>query len=288
MWAGCSMIKHDAAKRIRERWVLAAGGLLMGCVTMVAGCGGGTERDEPDPDPLAAVRDAAVKTLAAGPATIGIGVSSATVGYSVRGTIDMATDRFRVRARVKRAPMTHFGGVIEVIGVGGETYEIGSGEPGFDNITPTACAFDPHAPIGSLGGAASIQEAVALVGVALRLVRDGSRKATVAEEQAGGSATYRVVIDPSTASAGPGARGGDEVIVVDPPRLARHLAPVRVSVDSDGLVRRLSLELRRFPPPSHGPGLVRERRRERVSIAVSLTDHGRELDVSPPACIAME
>jgi hypothetical protein len=52
--------------------------------------------------------------------------------------------------------------------------------------------------------------------------------------------------------------------------------------------RRLSLELRRFPPPSHGPGLARERRRERVSITVLFSDFGRALEVRPPACIAME
>jgi hypothetical protein len=63
---------------------------------------------------------------------------------------------------------------------------------------------------------------------------------------------------------------------------------MRVRVGSDGLVRRLALELRRFPPPSTGPGLVRERRRERVSITISLAGHGRVLDVTPPECVAME
>jgi hypothetical protein len=63
---------------------------------------------------------------------------------------------------------------------------------------------------------------------------------------------------------------------------------MRVTVDSAGFVSRLSLELRRFAPPSRGPGLARLRRRERVSIAVWLGDFGRELDVRPPSCVAME
>lgn len=124
-----------------------------------------------------------------------------------------------------------------------ETYEIGRGEPGFDNIELTDCGFDPHAPIGSLGGAASVQEALALVGVAVRLLRDGTRRAELVGEHTGRGATYRVVTDPSAVS---------------------------------------------VAPRSRGPGLARQRRRERVSIAVSLGDFGRALDVRPPSCIAME
>jgi hypothetical protein len=192
-----------------------------------------------------------------------------------------------VRARVRRAPTTHFNSALEVIGVGGETYQIGRGEPGFDNVEGTACAFDPHAPIGSLGGAVSVQEAVALVGVAVRLLRDTTRTTTVIEQHAGHAATYRVPVDPSTVTDADAGRG-DEWIVVNPPRLARHLAPMHVTVDSDGLIRRLSLELRRFPPPSPGPRLARTRRRERVAIAMSLGDFGRPLQVRPPSCVAME
>jgi hypothetical protein len=268
---------------------IAASGVVLGCLAAAAAsCASDSERKEPPSNPVAAIRDAAIRTLGAGPANLGIGVSSATTEYLVRGVIDVATDRFRAHASVTRAPTTHPDKDIGIIGAGGETYEIGRGEPGFDNIEPTACGFDPHAPIGSLGGAASIQEVVALVSVAMRLLRDGTRRAEVVGERTDSGATYRVVTDPSAVSVAPAVRRGDEVIVVNPPRLARHLAPMRVTVDSGGLVSRLSLELRRFAPPSRGPGVARQRWRERVSIAVSLGDFGRELDVRPPSCIAME
>jgi hypothetical protein len=266
-----------------------ATGLMLGCLAIAAAsCVSGDQREEPPSNAVAAVRDAAVRTLAAGPANIGIEVSSATTEYAVRGAIELTTDRFRARARVERTPMTLHDKDVELIGVGGETYEIGRGTPGFDNITLTACGFDPHAPIGSLGGAASIQEALALVGVAVRLLRDGTRRAEIVGERTDRGASYRVVTDPSAVSVAPAVQRGDEVIVVNPPRLARNLAPMRVTVDSGGLVTRLSLELRRFPPPSYRPDLARQRRRERVSIAVTLSDFGRELDVRPPSCIAME
>jgi hypothetical protein len=287
--AALSAVRDDGAMRIRRAQMIAARGVVLGCLAVAAAsCASGAEGEEPPSSPVVAVRDAAVRTRAAGPANIEIEVSSATTEYSVRGAIELATDRFRARARVERAPMTLHDKDVELIGVGGETYEIGRGAPGFDNITPTACGVDPHAPIGSLGGAASIQEALALVGVAVRLLRDGTGTAELVGEHTYRGATYRVVADPSAVSVAPVVRRGDEVIVVDPQRLARHLAPTRVTVNSGGLVSRLSLELRRFPPPSHGPGLARQRPRERVSITVSLGDFGRELEVRPPSCIAME
>jgi hypothetical protein len=74
--------------------------------------------------------------------------------------------------------------------------------------------------------------------------------------------------------------------VVNPPRLGRHPAPIEVTTDADALIRRLALELRRFPPPSRGPGIAWEHRRERVSISVSLSDFGRALEVRPPRCVS--
>jgi hypothetical protein len=286
--AVCSAVRGHGSMGVRARSVMAAVGVLLAGVATAAGCGG-TERDPSRPDLGAAgrVRDAALRTIGAGPATIRIRVSSATVAYSVRGALEVATDRFRAGARVRRAPVTHYDRVIHLIGVGGEAYELRSRALGLENLEQTSCWFDPHAPIGALGGAASVQETVVLVGVAVRLLRDGPRTATVTAEHADDSTTYRVGTDPSAASVARSARRSDEVIVVGPRRLARHLAPMRVTVDSDGLVRRLSLELRRFRPPT-GWQLRRERRRERVSIAVSLSDFGRELVVRPPRCVAME
>lgn len=224
-----------------------------------------------------------------------------TAEFSARGGVELATDRFRVRASVKRAPITHLDRVLDVVGVGGETYLARSASPAeiqngelvgtverWITGTPEGCWFDPHAPVGSLGGAASVQEAMALAGVSVRLLRDGISTAALVRNHAGGGRTYRVVADPSKASLAPSARGSDEIRIVEPRRLARHLAPMRVRVDSGGLVRRLSLALRRFWPSKRGPGLVRERRRERVSIAIALGEFGRALGVRAPRCVAME
>lgn len=259
--------------------------LLLLPSAVAAGCGGG-EAAEPDPGPVAQVRDAALRTLGAGPAALTLSVSSPTAEYSARGAIELATDRFRVRARIGRAPITHFDRFLDVVGVGGETYRARV-DPTFAG-TPRGCWFDPHAPVGGLGGAASIQEAMALVGVTVRLLRDGIRTASLVRDDAGGGRTYRVVVDPRRASLAPSALGSDEIHIVAPRRLAAHLTPMRARLDARGLVRRLSFELRRWRPAGHGPGLVRERRRERVSVTIRLGDFGRRLAVRAPRCVAME
>lgn len=267
---------------------------------VAAGCGGG-EAAEPDPGPAAEVREAALKTLGGGPAALRLSVSSSTAGYSARGAIELATDRFRLRVRISRAPITHFDRVLDVVGVGGETYLARSGSPAaIENgrlvgtvdpsmsRTPGECWFDPHAPVGSIGGAASVQEAMALAGVTVRLLRDGIRTAVLVRDDAGRGKTYRVAVDPRKASLAPSSVGSDEILIVAPRRLARHLTPIRARVNARGLVRRLSFELRRWRPARVGPGLVRERRRERVSVTIRLSDFGRALDVRAPRCVAME
>jgi hypothetical protein len=269
----------------------AAIGAVLGVAALAAGACRDEERHEPrpGPNPVQRVREASLRTLGSGPASIKLTVASAGAFYSVRGAVEVATDRFRVRANVERAPITHFDPVIKVIGLGAEAYQL---EPrgDLDLLGPQdrECGFDPHAPIGSLPGTASVQETVALPAVAIRLLRDGIRTATVVEALPGGGSIYRVVVDPARAAVAPSARGGDELIDVDPRRLARHVAPLRVTVDPNGFVRRLALKLRRFRPAFPGPRIRRERRRVDVSVTVSLSHFGRQLELRAPPCIAME
>jgi hypothetical protein len=270
-----------------SRGIAGAGTVLAALAIVAGGCKQDSGPVPPAPDAASAVRESAERTLDRGPAGIRIRVSSPLVEYSIHGAIELARERFRARAHVTRAPYTHFVERVETIGLRGEIFQIVHGEPGFDNLAATDCAFDPHALVGSYGGAVSLQEAVALVGVAIRLLRDGLRAATVAQRNQKPSATYSVVVDPRAVS-DPDMRRSDEWTVVNPPRLARHLAPIGVTIDSAGLIRRLALELRHFPPPARGPGIAREHRRERVSISVSLGDFGRALEVKSPRCIAME
>ena len=106
-----------------RRAPLAMSALLGIAALAAAGCRDAEQgAPRPGPNPGQRVREAALKTLGAGPASIKLTVASASAFYSVRGAVEVAADRFRVRADVERAPMTHFDPVIEVIGLGAGTY----------------------------------------------------------------------------------------------------------------------------------------------------------------------
>jgi hypothetical protein len=293
----CLLRKRDRALRLFTSTLLSAAlGLQVGCTDE------DDRRDDPAPDAVARVRDAAQRTLGAGPADLRLRVSSRSAAYSARGAIELATDRSFVRVAVARAPRTHYDRVMDVLALQGETYLVrGASPPAIQNgklvgvavpdilrALRSICALDPHGPVGNLGGAASVQEALALAGVAVRLLRDGTTKATPMRERAGGGATYRVEVDPGQARVAPSAEGSDETIVVAPRRLARQMAPLAVELGADGLVRSLALELRDFRPVVFAPGVRRQRRGERVAVQIALGDFGRAFSVETPRCIAME
>lgn len=260
---------------------------LLAC--LLAGCkdDGGAEPDpapQAEQDPAADLREAARETLGAGAADIMMSVSSRTAAYSARGGMELVSDRYRVHVRVARTPIKEVRRRFDVAGVDGETYLV---QP--PDLDPSGgCWLDPHAPVGALGGAASVQEAAALAGVSVRLLRDGIGTAERVRGDPAGGTTYRVSIEPNEASRAPARYRGDEHSIVGPRRLARHLGPLLVRVDPEGLIRRLSLELRRFRSAPPGPTLLRGRRRERVSMGMELSGYGRPLGVRAPTCIAME
>jgi hypothetical protein len=244
--------------------------------TALLGCAGTDPAPPgPEPDPAREVRDAALRTLGAGTAGVRVHVSSATAEYSARGAIDLAGDRYRVRAFVKRAPMTHFASVLEVIGVGGESY-----------LRSFGCWYDPHGPVGGLGGGASVQESMALTSVAVRLLRDGITRAVPLDRTAADGRSYRVAVDPSKATLA--TPDTDETSIVEPRGPARHVRAMRVRVTADRFVRRVSLKLRRFRPLAAGAGVVRARHTEDVAMEIALGDLGRRLDLRQPRCISME
>jgi hypothetical protein len=255
--------------------------------TALLGCAGSEPLPPvPEPSPAREVRDAALRTLGAGAAEVRVRVSSATAEYSARGSIELAADRYRVRARVERAPMTHFPTVLEVAGVAGESYLVLQGTETTLVQRSSECWLDPHAPVGALGGGASVQEAMALTSVAVRLLRDGIIRGVAVDRTTSGGRSYRVAVDPAKATLATPDR--DEVRIVEPRELARHLRTIGVRVTADRFVRRLSLKLRQFRPATFGPALGRERHTEDVAVQVAFSGFGRSLVLRQPPCIAME
>lgn len=232
---------------------------------------------EAAPDPVAQVTAGAKRTIARGPSRIAISVASPTADYTASGTIDLGTDTYRAKARVRRALRRRPGSVVRVVGRRGTSYEVVRG-----------CWLDPHAPVGSFGGATSVQETLALVGVSLRLLRDAAEEVSMAQDLPGGGRRYAVKADARQAEVPRTWRAGDELWIVRPRRLARQLAlPIGLTVNKQGAVSRLSLKLPRFRPIKRPPSL-RRGAPEAVSVDVSLGRFGRKVRLGKPNCLAVE
>lgn len=254
--------------------------LLMSLLgVLLAGCGD----EQVTRDPAAEVEKAARATLAER-ATIDARVTSPRTEYSVRGLIQLARDRYYVKADFARGGRRAFPmPPLRVIGTGPEAYV---GRPDLPGLGARKCWFDPHLPIGSAPGTVSVQEALALSATTTRLLADATERARITGgDEAGGDgvATYEAWVDISSAT--PTYRNSDELFGSRPKRLAGELdLPLTVEA-VDGSLSGLSLNLPHFESAAY---LRRFRGVEPVSIEVSLTPTEHRLELRPPNCIAME
>ncbi len=254
--------------------------LLVGLLVL-GGCGGSRSRT---PDPLAVVRRAVRSTLAAGPADLVVRVSSPTTEYVLRGLVDLGDGRYDARATVVRSPLGRLS--FEVLATHESAFEVqrltvGNGQ----TVRPRRCWMRPHSPVGYLGGGASAQEALALVEITMRLLRDATR----ASEAGGhGLAAYEARVDPTRATFPLASRRGDVYMVLSPVKLAREIGqPIRLRIDHSGHLNALTLMLPRFHRVEF-QGTRTSRRWEAVSLEVSLTGLGRQLKLPRPQCLAVE
>jgi hypothetical protein len=263
---------------------LLLAGLL---IVAVAACGGSSE-SAPQPgagpgEQVAHVERAARATIERGPASIRLRVSSPRTRYRVSGAIDLSRDRFRLTVRVDRAEDPPPRRSLRVVGFRGETYAVTRA------LAPdrSRCLLDLHAPIGRFGGGMSVQEAVTLTGVVMRLLSSVVRRAAPAERTGAGK-SYRVRVDARRATVARSSRQSDELVVVRPKRLAKQIAqPVQLTV-ADDVIPRLFLRLPRFVANRTQPVRFPAHGREPVDVRIRLDDFGGPLRLNPPRCRALE
>ena len=268
-----------------KRWHtrdLKLGGVALATVLLaavLAGC----EKDEAIRDPVADVRKAARATLSEPSTVMEVRVTSLRAEYLVRGRIEPARDRYHGTARFARGGEDAFPTPpIRVVSTGPEAY---IGKPDLPGLRRRRCWFDPHLPIGTAPGTASVQEALALVGIATRLLAQATERARVADDPGDNErrTSYEAWVDRSAANAG--YRRSDELFEARPKVLARKLH-LPLAVDTvGGRLGTISLELPRFESAAY---LRRFRGVESVSIDFSLTPSDRKLQLRPTRCIAME
>jgi hypothetical protein len=269
------------AQRSRAR-VLA---LALACLGLFAGAGCGDDPAQTEPsddasptDPLAAVSEAGAQTFAEPTLALDLKVASPGARYEASGLIEPGEGRFRVELGEITSPSDYRPRI--VIGLDGEgnetTVEETTGRPFAEG--EERCWFNPHAPVGSFLGTASVEESVRLTGAVLESLGEEVRSAVPAAGDA-----YEVVLDQSATRPRDDFRESKERVWGDRNLLGQLAGPIEIALSAQGAVSRIALELRDYEPYE----MIRPPIR-RVTIEATLAPTDEELVLDPPECQALE
>ena len=250
--------------------------LIVAAVALaLSGC---AEKDEPAPPPAPAsqvVAEAAAATFAERTTALTLRVSSGRARYDAEGPIDLGGGRFLVN--LGEISSEDDFRVETVIGLDGEGFENTvqeTTEPPFTLGEGRRCWFNPHSPVGSFLGTASVEESVRLVGAIVESLQGEIEAATLR-----GSA-YAVRLRPSAGRPRDDFRERPSRVWGDRALFAQLRGPILVGVD-DGRVDRIALRLRDYQPYVGKPIA-------RVSIAAELAPTDQRLESERPSCQAIE
>jgi hypothetical protein len=263
--------------------------LALAGFAIVAGTGCSDDSAQTEPpgdalpaDPLAAVSQAGAGTFAEPTLSLDLEVASRGARYEASGLIEPGEGRFRVELGEIFSPSDYRPRI--VIGLDGEGYESTveetTGGPFGDG--GERCWFNPHAPVGSFLGTASVEESVRLTGAVLESLSEEVRSATSTADNA-----YEVALDPSAARPRDDFRESKERVWGDRNLLGQLAGPIETALSAQGAVARIALELRDYEVPR---GLIRPRRGRigRVTIEATLAPTDEELVLDAPECQALE
>jgi hypothetical protein len=253
--------------------VAVAGGL---------GCGDSSApaNDAQRADPLAAVSRAGTKTFREATLSLTLHVASAGGRYEAAGLIEPGDGRFRVEVGAVSPPNEY--APEHVIGLGGEGFENTVAEGPLDNGSKR-CWFNPHSPVGSLLGTASVEESMRLTGAVLESLGNEVRSVEAAD------GAYGAVLDDSATRPPDDFRDTEERIWGDRNLLAQLRRPIEVALSPAGTVEEITVELRDYEP--YEVELAGDERAgpiPKVTIAATLAPTNEKLVVDPPECQAIE
>jgi hypothetical protein len=234
--------------------------------------------EEQTADPVAVVAEAGARTFGEPRLSLGLKVASPGAHYEVRGPVEPGEGRFRVEPEVVSSSAEIR--LRTVIGLDGEgfenTVEETGGLPGQES---RRCWFNPHAPVGSFLGTASVEESVRVVGAALESLGSEVSSARRADGE-----SYEVVLKASAAQPRNDFRTTKERVWGDRNLLTQLAGPIEISVSEEGRVADVTLRLRGYEP--YVP-FQRDRSLD-VTIDATLASTNEELVIDPPDCQAIE
>jgi len=262
--------------------------LLVAAVAVAAsvgstGCGGD---DDPaaaqSADPMESVSTAGIRAMEQKVALLDLHVESGRASYDAEGPIELGKGRFKVELSDVTAQNEDPSGPKVVIGTDGEGFENTFEETHglFETQNQKErCWFNPHAPVGSFQGTASVEEAVRLTSAVVESLEDE----TLSAKPTGDS--FDVELKPSAGEPHSDFRETERRIWGDRALLDRLNGPIEVGLSNDGSLERVALELRDYRPYS---GLRKRNEIGRVSIEANYLSSGAKPSIDPPTCMALE
>jgi hypothetical protein len=231
-------------------------------------------------DPLAAVSRAGTKTFREATLSLTLHVASAAGRYEAVGVIEPGDGRFRVEVGAVSPPSEH--APEHVIGLGGEGFENTVAEGPLNNGSKR-CWFNPHSPVGSFLGTASVEESVRLTGAVIESLGDEVRSVEAAD------GAYAVNLDDSATRPRDDFHDTEERVWGDRDLLTQVPGPIEVALSPGGMVDEIVVELRDYEP--YEVELAGDERTgpvPKVTITATLAPTGEKLVVDPPECQAIE
>jgi hypothetical protein len=232
-------------------------------------------------DPAAAVSEAGAETFGAQTLSVHLLVASNGGRYEAGGLLEPRKGRFRVdldevsSTAENRPPRT-------VVGLDGEGYETTveetRGLPFGSRQNGKHCWFNPHAPVGSFLGTASVEESVRLTGAVLESLGEEIRFARDAGD------SYSVTLQASVTRPRHDFDETERRVWGDRNLLHRLAKPIDVVLSPEGGSAEIALELRDYEPYvpfKRDPSLD-------VTIDATLTPTDEELAIDPPRCQVIE
>jgi hypothetical protein len=234
-------------------------------------------------DPLAAVSRAGTKTFREATLSLTLHVASASGRYEAVGLIEPGDGRFRVEVGAVSPPNEY--APEHVIGLGGEGFENTVAEQGHGPLGNGSkrCWFNPHSPVGSFLGTASVEESVRLTGAVIESLGDEVRSVEAAD------GAYAVNLDDSATRPRDDFHDTEERVWGDRDLLTQVPGPIEVALSPGGTVDEIVVELRDYEPyPPIRPRGERTGPVPKVTVEATLAPTGEKLVVDPPECQAIE
>jgi hypothetical protein len=263
---------------------------LLGMLAVTGGCGGNDEavdaRSGRDAPAAGVIAEAAAATFSEPTLALSLSVASKGGSYVATGLVEPEDGRFRVQSEQVRS--RHEFVPPAVIGLGGEGFEKTVAEGGERLVegfpgNGQRCWFNPHAPVGSFLGTASVEESVRVTGAVLESLRD-----EVEQAEGSGGSRYAVELQPSASRPRDDFRDRPERVWGDRRLLESLERPVEVGLAPDGeRVESIALELRDYRVYD-AEARVDMPNIDSVRIEAKLVSTDRRLVIDPPRCQALE